>query len=261
MNSYIIYFILSILFFVMVSVVENTEHFSESNDVKTKSISARIEENKSRIQANIIKIKENASNISGLTTNINSSFSRFANFFTRMNEEPADDFQTSALILFDRDFLKMNKDKIKDILINNLSKDTEDDEISYKNVTMIAFIFAKHLINPLDNASTNTLGSNLILIENEISDFFNLRYNESLVNDTYEYMRKKNSSYLIDKLNAFVYKHLYKNQKNLVDIKSLDKLRDEWVQCFPNHINYTDFERKIKSKIGSFVELIEETND
>ena len=126
---------------------------------------------------------------------------------------------------------------------------------------MIAFIFAPHLINPLDNSSANFIGSNLMLIENEISDFFNLRYNEALVEKIHEYINKKSSLYLKNKLTNFVYRHFYKKKENTVMIKSIDRLRNEWVKYFPNHIHYTDFESKIKSKFGMFIELIEEIND
>lgn len=127
---------------------------------------------------------------------------------------------------------------------------------------MIAFIFVTKdtTIEPVVEIAPNFITSNLVIIENELSDFFNLRNNETLAKNTFTILENKSSNYFINKLVDFRSNYL-KKEDNTVIIKSVDKLKTEWIKRFPRYGKYKDLGAKITSKLGMLVEILSEVNE
>ena len=88
---------------------------------KTNSMEERVNELQLQVATNAIKIRDQITNHEGLVSSINNGLSKFSNFFTRLNEDAANSFSTSGLIMYNgKNF--SNKQKLKDVIMKNISK-------------------------------------------------------------------------------------------------------------------------------------------
>lgn len=296
------YFLIMILSFLIVSMIAtllspSKEAFVErrigggngdgdESGTKTNSMEERVTELQLQVATNTNKIRDQITNHDGLVTSIHNGLSKFSNFFTRLNEDAANSFSTSGLILFNgKNF--SNKQKLKDLIMKNISKSyvpviKEDDEeedaneeeeeegndIEYSIIEVVSFIFVDKrqlfTVTGMDN-SNDVISKHLSIVKNEVADYFSLRNNEQLMFVVEEQLKNKSSGYLFDRLMSFRNRYLqkYKNIKNKDRIKfrNFDKFTKEWFLYFPYYRNYKDIENKLKGKFGAFFEFLSELQD
>ena len=298
------YFLIMILSFLVVSMIasllssSSKESFVErrfgggngdgdESGTKANSMEERVQELQLQVAQNTIKIKDQITNHNGLVSSIHNGLSKFSNFFTRLNEDAANSFSTTALIMFNgKNF--SNKQKLKDLIMKNISKtyvpvikedeeeeddDEEDEEeegndIQYSIVEVVSFIFVdkRRLFTVIGMDNTNdVISKHLSVVKTEVADYFSLRNNEQLMLIVEEHLQNKSSGYLFDRLMSFRNRYLqkYKNIKNKdrIQFKNFDKLTEEWFIYYPYYRNYSNIEMKLKGKFGAFFELLSELQD
>jgi hypothetical protein len=296
------YFLIMILSFLIVSMIAtllspSKEAFVErrigggngdgdESGTKTNSMEERVTELQLQVAANTNKIRDQITNHDGLVTSIHNGLSKFSNFFTRLNEDAANSFATSGLILFNgKNF--SNKQKLKDLIMKNISKSyvpviKEDDEeeddneeeeeegndIEYSIIEVVSFIFVDKrrlfTVIGMDN-SNDVISKHLSIVKNEVADYFSLRNNEQLMFVVEEQLQNKSAGYLVDRLMSFRNRYLqkYKNVKNKdrIKFKNFDKLTQEWFMYYPYYRNYGNIEMKLKGKFSAFFEILSELQD
>jgi len=293
------YFLIMILSFIIVSMIasllssSSKESFverrfggGEDGTKKPQNMEERVQELQLQVAQNTIKIKDQITNHNGLVSSIHNGLSKFSNFFTRLNEDAANSFSTTGLILFNgKNF--SNKQKLKDLIMKNISKtyvpvikeDEEEDEeeedeeeegndIQYSIVEVVSFIFVdkRRLFTVIGMDNTNdVISKHLSVVKTEVADYFSLRNNEQLMLIVEEHLQNKSSGYLFDRLMSFRNRYLqkYKNIKNKdrIQFKNFDKLTEEWFIYYPYYRNYSNIEMKLKGKFGAFFELLSELQD
>lgn len=295
------YFLITILSFLVVSMIasllspSSKESFVErrigggsgdgdESGAKAKSMEERVQELQLQVAQNTIKIKNQITNHEGLISSIHNGLSKFSNFFTRLNENAANSFDTSGLILFNgKNF--SNKQKLKDLIMKNISKtyepvikDEEEDDkdeeeeegndIQYSIIEVVSFIFLdKRQLSSvigIDNQN-DIISKHLSIVKTEVADYFSLRNNEHLMFLVEEQLKNKSAGYLVDRLMTFRNKYIqkYKNIKNKdrIKFKNFDKLTEEWFIYYPYYANYNNIEMKLKGKFGAFFEILSELQD
>jgi hypothetical protein len=265
------------------SFVERRIGGGEDGTKKPQNMEERVQALQLQVAENTIKLKNQITNHDGLVSSIHNGLSKFSNFFTRLNEDAANSFSTSGLILFDgKNF--SNKQKLKDLIMKNISNtytpvikdDEEEDEdeedegndIQYSIVEVVSFIFVDKrrlfTVTGMDN-SNDVISKHLSIVKNEVADYFSLRNNEQLMLIVEEQLQNKSAGYLVDRLMSFRNRYLqkYKNVKNKDRIKfrNFDKFTKEWFLYFPYYRNYKDIENKLKGKFGAFFEFLSELQD
>lgn len=278
------YFVLTLLSFLLVSMIatlftSSTERFVERNTNRNTPKTTRelLESIQKKVIKNSKRIKNQISNHHLLKASMNDGLNNFSNFFTRFNDDAAEDFSTSGLIMFNNNALS-NKRALKDLIMKSVSKtytpsqntqtdtDDEENEIQYPVLEVIGFIFAKNkLYGVTGTSNTNMISKHLSIIQNEVADYFSLKNHESLLQRIEEELQYKNDSFFYNQLLKFRNDYLKKgkNQKNkdIIEFKDINRIRDDWYIYFPNYRNYTDIENKLKSKLGSFFEVLSELED
>uniref|UniRef100_A0A6C0CTI8 Uncharacterized protein n=1 Tax=viral metagenome TaxID=1070528 RepID=A0A6C0CTI8_9ZZZZ len=257
----------------------------EDGTKKPQNMEERVQALQLQVAENTIKLKNQITNHDGLVSSIHNGLSKFSNFFTRLNEDAANSFSTSGLILFNgKNF--SNKQKLKDLIMKNISNtytpvikdDEEEDEdedeedegndIQYSIVEVVSFIFVDKrqlfTVTGMDN-SNDVISKHLSIVKNEVADYFSLRNNEQLMLIVEEQLQNKSAGYLVDQLMSFRNRYLqkYKNIKNKDRIKfrNFDKFTKEWFLYFPYYRNYKDIENKLKGKFSAFFEFLSELQD
>lgn len=253
----------------------------DESGTKANSMEERVQELQLQVAQNTIKITDQITNHNGLVSSIHNGLSKFSNFFTRLNEDAANSFSTSALILFNgKNF--SNKQKLKDLIMKNISKtyvpvikeDEEEDEeeegndIQYSIVEVVSFIFVdkRRLFTVIGMDNTNdVISKHLSVVKTEVADYFSLRNNEQLMLIVEEQLQNKSYGYLFDRLMSFRNRYLqkYKNIKNKdrIQFKNFDKLTEEWFIYYPYYRNYSNIEMKLKGKFGAFFDILSELQD
>jgi len=291
------YFLITLLCFIVVSMITtllspSKEAFverriggGEDGTKKPQNMEERVQALQLQVAENTIKLKNQITNHDGLVSSIHNGLSKFSNFFTRLNEDAANSFSTSGLILFNgKNF--SNKQKLKDLIMKNISNtytpvikdDEEEDEdedeedegndIQYSIVEVVSFIFVDKrqlfTVTGMDN-SNDVISKHLSIVKNEVADYFSLRNNEQLMLIVEEQLQNKSAGYLVDQLMSFRNRYLqkYKNIKNKDRIKfrNFDKFTKEWFLYFPYYRNYKDIENKLKGKFSAFFEFLSELQD
>lgn len=292
------YFLITLLCFIVVSMIttlifpSSKESFverriggGEDGTKKPQNMEERVQALQLQVAENTIKLKNQITNHDGLVSSIHNGLSKFSNFFTRLNEDAANSFSTSGLILFNgKNF--SNKQKLKDLIMKNISNtytpvikdDEEEDEdedeedegndIQYSIVEVVSFIFVDKrrlfTVTGMDN-SNDVISKHLSIVKNEVADYFSLRNNEQLMLIVEEQLQNKSAGYLVDRLMSFRNRYLqkYKNIKNKDRIKfrNFDKFTKEWFLYFPYYRNYKDIENKLKGKFSAFFEFLSELQD
>ena len=267
------------------SFVERRIGGGEDGTKKPQNMEERVQALQLQVAENTIKLKNQITNHDGLVSSIHNGLSKFSNFFTRLNEDAANSFSTSGLILFNgKNF--SNKQKLKDLIMKNISNtytpvikdDEEEDEdedeedegndIQYSIVEVVSFIFVDKrrlfTVTGMDN-SNDVISKHLSIVKNEVADYFSLRNNEQLMLIVEEQLQNKSAGYLVDRLMSFRNRYLqkYKNIKNKDRIKfrNFDKFTKEWFLYFPYYRNYKDIENKLKGKFSAFFEFLSELQD
>lgn len=284
-----VFFLISVLSFIMLAITIpvftlKKEGFSEGKaESLIKSAESVLEQKLVGVRNSIQSNKQILTSHANMLSSIKNGMRSFSNFFTRFNEDSVNNFKTSSLILYDNAFLSNNKHKIKDLIMKGTSTDykgvqppTEDEdedeeeenEITYANIELIGFIFAKETLaaNVSYGAMTNNaISNNLNIIQNEIADYFSLKQNEHLVTTIHDALKNKGGQFFYNKLVLFrnMYLRKIKNNKNkdIVVIKNAIKFQEDWFAYFPVYRNYTDVESKLKSKCTLFLESLNDLKD
>ena len=121
------YFILLLLSFLVISMIAtivspSKESFAEiTTSEDSKSDLKMLQLLQHQVASNTIKIKNQFNKHFALTSAINNGLQNFSDFFTRFNDDIANEFEKSGLILYDNNMYS-NKTKLKDLIMKGISE-------------------------------------------------------------------------------------------------------------------------------------------
>lgn len=205
----------------------------------------------------------NTNRINQLFNHINeigNNIQNISNNFYKMNKENVILLKKEGHIIFDDNKLAKFSEKIKNIILQNLRHDEDDDEnneLSHKNVKVIRFVFTSKMDKVKPSKTWNSISKTLRIVDKEMKHFFFVPYDDyESVKEDHDQLKNYPSSYFVKKIieirNDFM---VLKNK----EVYLKEEIIGEWLSRFPDDNIYDkDVKYTIEMHIGSLIEILQE---
>lgn len=262
---------------------ESTNDLNQKPETGNQNTAA-IEKLRRDIDTNTQSITELTRSFYDFAKNATSNITHFTDYFLLFNESFVASFETEFVKFLNKDLLYSKRDLLRKVVLQSLTKtdldepENQDNDISYQILDVVEFLFSVPAYNKsyskmdkslqqLENSKSaettlekmsSTMTKSRHIVQYEVADYFNIAMQDVRASELYESLKLKNSDFFFTKLSSFVAKNIGRDKSDKLVFKDLSSLKRKWLEFYPNHIVYEDFEKKMKIKFGMFAEQASE---